>query len=411
VLDSIPGRAIIERRLSEVTGAVDRAGIVQRAGSEQLIFVKAKAGDSKLSIWTRPVVGGAERLVDAKGLGSDQAIADEWVVSPDGRHLLYGIDEGGRELADYFILDIESGRRLPDRIVRTFTIDSPTLHWLSDGSGFFYTEFAAGREMGRANSLEDSIVRFHRLGTDQAVDPVVCGRSGAAPVSLRPAEIPMVVTAPGSSWALLAIVDGTGPFVRLYAGRAREAATGHALWSEITSYADQIRHYALAGERIALLSASGTPRGRVLVGPVSPLHRGQLAELPLGDVIPERLAAARDALYVQTMDGGYGGVKRAAWNGAVTDVPLPFEGGLFSISATPVHDGAFIDLAGWVQPFAPRHYDPATGRTENLGLARFPFDLSGYEAVRTFATARDGTRVPISLAMKRGLRRDGSNTS
>lgn len=409
ILDSIPGRAALERRLVEVTGAVDRVGIVERAG-DQLVYVKAKAGDSKVSIWSRPLAGGDERrLVNAEALGATEAIAEEWAVSPDGRLLLYGIDEGGRELPDHFVLDIASGRRLPDRVGRAFTIDVPTLHWMPDGSGFFYTQFAPGREMDRADSLEDTIVRFHRLGDNQELDATVAGRSAAAAIAMRPVEIPMVVTAPGSPWALLAIVDGTGPFVRLYAAPAADAAAGRAAWSEIASYADEIRQYAIAGDRVALLSAHGSPRGRVLVGPIARFDRTALTELPLGEVIPERVAAAKDALYVQTMNGGYGRVKRVGWDGSVSDVPLPFEGGLFSVRASPSFDGAFVDLGGWVQPFTPRRYDPRSGRTEELGLARFPFDLSGYEAVRTFATARDGTRVPISLAMKRGIRRDGSH--
>jgi prolyl oligopeptidase len=61
-------------------------------------------------------------------------------------------------------------------------------------------------------------------------------------------------------------------------------------------------------------------------------------------------------------------------------------------------------------PFTTFRHEPASGRTERLGLAPpASVDLSGYEAVRTVATARDGTKVPLSIVAKKGLKRDGRN--
>jgi prolyl oligopeptidase len=69
-----------------------------------------------------------------------------------------------------------------------------------------------------------------------------------------------------------------------------------------------------------------------------------------------------------------------------------------------------VRMSGWTQPPRAMRFDPAEGRVADLELTPpSPLDLSGYEAVRLSATARDGTRVPLSLVMKRGLARDGSN--
>lgn len=54
-------------------------------------------------------------------------------------------------------------------------------------------------------------------------------------------------------------------------------------------------------------------------------------------------------------------------------------------------------------------YNMATGEQELLKQTEVPnFDASLYETARTWATANDGTKIPVSLLYKKGFKQDGS---
>ena len=62
----------------------------------------------------------------------------------------------------------------------------------------------------------------------------------------------------------------------------------------------------------------------------------------------------------------------------------------------------------WLVPFTVLHFDPATGRHSDTGISpQPPIDLKPYEALKTSATVRDGTKVPLSIIARKGLVRDG----
>jgi prolyl oligopeptidase len=119
---------------------------------------------------------------------------------------------------------------------------------------------------------------------------------------------------------------------------------------------------------------------------------------------------ARDGLYLLDLDGGYHSLRKLTRDGRVSAVALPFEGSIGGVSASTASDGCFIDGTAWLLPFTSFRYDPASGRTAPTGVAPpSALDLSGFEAIRGFATARDGTQVPLSIVARKGLKRDGRN--
>ena len=80
------------------------------AGS-QLYYLRRPAGAAKACLWTRPLAGGEERrLVDPDSWpGSANTVVREFSISPDGRLLLFGIDEGGREMPVFHLLAYRFG--------------------------------------------------------------------------------------------------------------------------------------------------------------------------------------------------------------------------------------------------------------------------------------------------------------
>jgi prolyl oligopeptidase len=123
----------------------------------------------------------------------------------------------------------------------------------------------------------------------------------------------------------------------------------------------------------------------------------------------ESLARAKDGLYLKIMDGGINRLERMRWDGRVEEIALPFDGTLSALETEPDVDGALFSFQGWLTPSDIWATD-AQGHVKATGLTPKPaIDVSAYESVRAFATAKDGTRIPYSLIYKKGIKLDGGN--
>jgi len=108
------------------------------------------------------------------------------------------------------------------------------------------------------------------------------------------------------------------------------------------------------------------------------------------------------------MDGGYHRLDRIGADGNRTAVVLPFEGSILETGFESTSSDLYLTMSSWLEPTGIWKRD-ASGQVTDTRLSPRPdIDTSGYELIRDFATARDGTRVPLSIIAPKGVARDGS---
>lgn len=410
VLDSLPGRAALLRRVSQLSGdAVITRGV--QLGGARLFFEQRPRGASNYKLFVRDTPTAAPRvLVDPTTMQEDgrHVSMDWWSVSPDGRHVAVGLSPAGSELADTRILEVGSGQWLPERLPRTPLVPA---QWLPDGTGFFGMRLRTEAKFGAVDFLQDAAVWLHRLRTDPAQDVKVLARGLHAEVPLQPEEFPFVGTDASSQWVLAATFGGVRRENPYFTARLADLLAGRPAWRRVCTLDDEVVTAAFRGDELYLLSTRGAENGKVLRTSMSaPSFAGATTVVPEGGVVIDSIAAARDGLYVQDMDGGYGALRRLGNDGRIAAAPLPFEGSIEALYARGSHDGAWFSATSWLEPRRILRYDPVARRALDAGLApRPPIDTSKYEAIRSFVTARDGTRVPLSIVAPKDLRRDGSH--
>lgn len=411
VLDAVPARAAITQRVQALSGNAEVIASVQTAGP--YVFIERRpAGASNFRLYVRKGARGAEKLLidpEARKQGDVSYSMNYWLASPDGRHVMYGMSASGSEQATIEILETASGRVLPDRIDRA-QYASPS--WLEDGSGFFFNRLAEGGQPGTADFYKGSVCWLHRLGSDARQDVKVLARGQFADVAVRDIEFPVVVVQPGSPWAVALLVAGVQREITLYVNRLDAARRGEGGWKPVCTPADKVTGFTLRGSDLWLLSENNAPRGRVLhVRADAPAVAGAREVVPQGKALIRGLSAARDAVYVQDLDGGVGRLRKFSGrggSGALSGVKLPFDGALSFVYADPRVDGVITDLQSWVRPPQVLKVLP-TGKVVDTGWAAPPaIDVAAYTSEELFATARDGTRIPVSVVYKKGTPRDGS---
>lgn len=411
VLGGIPGRDALKRRIGELSGGTAVAYGVQKGG-ERLFYQVRPEGADNFKLAVRQEAGGTERiLIDPttmKGEGGVHVSLDWWAASPDGRHVVYGLSPAGNENSVLHVMDVETTRILPERIPGT-QYAGPS--WLPDGSGFFYGRVADESKLGTVDYYKRAPALLHRLGTDPKDDVLLVQHGRDASLPLSDTEFPSISCARTGDWAVLGLYGGVRRENPLFVAPLAEVTAGRARWRQVCTVEDEVTGFAFDANDLFLLSTRGAENAKVLRTPLAGgSYAGAATVVPEGPRVLEGIALARDGLYLLELDGGYHAMRKLGRGGALSDVALPFEGSINGLSASTADDGCFIDGSAWLLPLTTFRHDPAGGRTERLGLAPpARVDLSGYEAIRAFATARDGTKVPLSIVAKKGLKRDGRN--
>ncbi len=203
---------------------------------------------------------------------------DWFSPAPDGAHVAFGLSQRGDEQSVLHVLEVESGRLLPDRIAHA---SFGVVAWLPDSSGFFYN---AG--LGPDTERPQKHIFLHRLGDEQPALP--------EPAPVREDEeyvFPQV--SPDGRW-VMAVSSEVEP--RPDSIRAVEGGEWRPFLLGLPGTFAGFFH----GDRYLAVTTDGAPRGRLVSIPLeSPRERSTWRELvPQGEGVLRSacLAAGRLAL-------------------------------------------------------------------------------------------------------------------
>ncbi len=408
VLAGIPGRDALVEKVAAVSGALAAVGNVQSAGP--YVFTQLRpVGANTFKLYVRDGLGGQDRLLvdpDAMATGTTHYSLDYWSASPDGKLVAYGVSAAGSENSVLHFLETATGKVLPDALDRA---QFGPASWAPDGSGVFINRLKEGTKHGDADHYLDSVCWFHKLGADPASDVKVLARGLAANVPIEDISFPIVAAQVGSDLALAVVARGVQNEVDLYVSPLAAAVAGKPVWRSVCTSADAVIGAALLGrDELYLLTHKDAPRYRIVkTGGPAPSFAAAAPVEPEGEGVIKNLAAARDGVYVQTLNGGVSGLFRIAPDGARTPVKLPFEGSIGFVATDPLADGCWFQIAGWVRPPVVCHAAP-DGSVTLTELAPKPaIDVAAYDSAEVRARARDGAMVPLSIVFRKGLARDG----
>ena len=157
-LNAIPGRERLRRRIGDLSGGTPIAHGVQSAGG-RVFYQLRPAGADNFMLAVRQGLGAPARiLIDPttmKGQGGVHVSLDWWLAAPDGSHVVYGLSPAGSENSVLHVMEVETGRVLPERIAGT---QYATPSWLPDSSGFFYARVADPAKLGTVDYYKRSPV-------------------------------------------------------------------------------------------------------------------------------------------------------------------------------------------------------------------------------------------------------------
>lgn len=405
-LDARPDRADIEAELTALYAkdTPSHSGIVSRPGrlfalkfqpprQQRLLVTLASADD----------LASEKVVLDPNEIEPKGQVAMDWYVpSPDGKLIAVCLSEHGSEEGTLHFYRTDTGEHLPDRIIRVqYPTGGGSAAWTPDSSAVFYTRYPHAGEKPDADLNFYQQIYFHRLGSPVSSDEYSAGRDFP-----RIAEIELNTSEDGR-WLLASVANGDGGE---FAHHIRETKDG-AAWRQITRHEDAIKEVTFShdGSSLYLRSVKGAPRGKVLRLSVT----GTLADaeviVPESDAVIEGVTPTAKHLFISDLIGGPSRIRQFDLDGKnEREVPLPAASGVGGL--IEVAGGILFRQTSYVAPAAWMFYDPVTAAIRKTALFNTsPVDFSDIEAVRDFATSKDGTKIPINILRRKGTPLDGSN--
>lgn len=330
--------------------------------------------------------------------------------SQDGRRVAVSLAAGGSEAGTIHVYDVASGAALPDALTRVTGNGGSSVAWNADGTGLYYTRYPRQGERPPADMNFYEQVYFHKLGTSQDQDTYVIGKDFP-----RIAEINLKASRDGE-YLLAEVENGDGD---QYEHFLRDSS---GVWTQLTQFSDLISSVAFGDDALYMLSREHSPHGKILRAPLSAPRLTNAKT-----IIPEGAAVLQDFQFaISGSEPGFVPTPRYLYVGEVLGGPSEIhifdhdghEQGI--VPSEPVSasthflaadgDKLLFGNQSYVDPMAWFYFDPATKKTTVSALRETsPISFADVEAVREFATSKDGTRVPFTILRRKGTKLDGKN--
>ena len=398
-LAAIPQRDAIKKRLTELWN-YEKFGSPFKAGGRYFYFKNDGLQNQSVlykleSLNADPVV-----FIDPNSWSKDGTVAlGSTAFSDDGRYVAYSVAEAGSDWNTWRIIEVETGRLLADELK---WVKFSGASWTADSKGFFYGRYAepaAGEAFQKTNLNQQ--VFYHRVGTSQSDDVLVYKRPDEPTWGFQNR-----VTEDGR-YLVMQIWKGTDHKYRIV---YKDLTEPYGMPIDlIQNFENEYSFLGNEGPEFFFQTDLNAPRKRVvaidirkpkIVREVIP----QAAETLTGvDIVANMFVAsylkdAKTQVKMYSLDGSF-----------VREVEFPGIGTASGFGGKRTDTETFYSFSSFATPPTIFRYDMLTGKSTKLKQAQVKFNPDDYTVEQVFYPSKDGTKVPMFIAHKKGIKRDGTN--
>jgi prolyl oligopeptidase len=397
-LSQIPYRDAVRERLTQLWD-YPKTGVPTRVGEWYFTF-RNDGLQNQSVLWRQKGIGGAsEVFLDPNTLSDDGTVALADVsFSRDHRWMAYAVAAAGSDWVKIHVRDVETGKDTGE-VIEWVKFSGAV--WAPDSRGFYYSCYDAPTD-GNIYSTQNQyqMVYYHALGTPQSAD-VRIYRDGANPLRYfnghesYDGRYLFVSGSQGTSGTeILYRPMGARDFRVLLPGFEYDYYVVHAEGDTAWIYTnDGAPNFRLAS--IDLANPAGGLQDVIAEDPANKLEWVSMAG---GYFMASWLVDASSRVTQHGLDGNL-----------VREIELAALGTAGGFDAEREDADTFYALSTYTAPPAIYRYDLTTGTSTLHDRPEVGFNPDEFTTEQIFFESKDGTRVPMFVMHKKGLRLDGSN--
>jgi prolyl oligopeptidase len=397
-LDQLPGRDAIRTRLDNLT-QITAIGVPHPAHGKYF-HSKREGKQNQPVLYVRDGVNGTDReLLNVNALAADGTTALDWhYPSQDGRLLAYGLSIGGNEQSTLRIRDVATGNDLHDVIP---SVRACSLAWLPDASGFYYTRYPKAGSVPKGDEAYHRHVYFHKLGDSPDKDPEVFGAGRLKE------DWPNISLSQDGRWLVVIEQKGWAKTEVYVADTTKQPLEFKTLVENVPA----IFEATATNDSIYVRTNDNAPRYKLFS--VSPHHLEHAAWreiIPEGPDVLEHVYVAHDTLAAVSMLKAASRLRLYSPNGKLKkEITLPMLGSVAGVGHEDNGKELFFGFQSFTRPQQIFRVDLSDNESKQWAAVKADIDFDAYEVKQVEYPSKDGTKVTMFLAGKKGLKWDGNN--
>lgn len=393
-LEKIPFRGDIKKRLEDLWN-YEKIGAPFVEG-DYTFYYKNDGLQNQYVLYRKHKDGKEEVFLDPNTFSADgsTSLAD-MAFSKDSKTVAYAISEGGSDWRKVIIMDVESKKILEDTLI---DIKFSGLSWKGN-EGFYYSSYDKPKGSELSAKTDQHKLYYHKLGTPQKEDKVVFGLDQKRRYiggSVTEDDKYLVITAATSTYGNeLYIKDLTNPNSKTVALVNNFDNSSYVIESQ--------------GDKLFIVTDKDAPNSKIVIADAKNPSAAWV------DFIPET-----ENVLTPSTGGGYffahymkdaiSQVKQYDYNGKlVREIELPGVGTVSGLGGKKEDEKLYYSFTNYITAGTIYSYEPKSGKSEVYEKSKAQFNSDDYESKQVFYTSKDGTKVPMIISYKKGLKLDGTN--
>jgi len=397
-LSQIPFREAIRSRLADLWN-YERYSAPFKEG-EYIYFYKNDGLQNQAVLYRKKGEEGIEEVfLDPNSFSEDGTTSLAGVsFSKDGSLVAYQISEGGSDWRKVVVRQTADKSIVGDTLV---DVKFSGLSWHGN-NGFYYSSYDKPEEGSALSAMTDQHkLYFHRLNTPQSADELVFGGT-AMPrryinAYLTEDERFLVVSAAnttsGNELYIKDLSDISSSFVAI-----------------VDNFEKNHDILGNEGSRLFIYTELGAPNGKVVTTTIADPRPTTWDNLipETQNVLSPSLGGGK--LFASYLQDAISVVKQFDLSGQLErEIELPGIGTASGFDAKKEERYLYYTFTSYIHPGTIYKYNIATGVSERYKKSGVKFDPSRYVSKQVFYTSKDGTKVPMIITHRKGIKTDGTN--
>ena len=399
-LASIPARNTIKERLTKLWN-YEKYGIPFKEGNRYFYTFNSGLQNQAVLYTVTGLDAQPQMVLDPNTLSADGTVAVSGMqVSPDGKLLAYSLSASGSDWQEWKVRDVETSKDLSDDLK---WVKFSGVSWTRDGKGFFYCRYDEPKADMLKGTNYFQKVYYHQLGTDQNHDLLVYERPDQ-----KDWLFGGYVTEDGN-YLIITVFQGTDVKSRIYYKDLKSKN------SEVVKLLDDFdaayTFIGNEGSRFWFQTDLQAPRGKVIeIDTARPARANWKVVVPEGKETLQGTSLVNHKFVLNYLKDAYTQVKIHDTTGKfLSEVTFPSIGSAEGFGGKPGDKETFYSFTSFTTPSTIYRYDMTTGKSTVFRQPKVGFNPADYETKQVFYTSKDGTKVPMFITYKKGLKLDGNN--
>ena len=397
--ETIQSRESIRKRLGELWNYAKFGLPEKRAGR---YFYEANDGlqNQALLYVSEGLNAKGRLLLDPNELAEDGTVdLANWEVSPNGKLVALAFASAGSDWREWRVLEVDSGEMLEDHVLWSKFSGAS---WAEDSTGFYYSRYAEpgeGETFTAANYFHK--VYYHQVGTTQAADRLIYERSDE------------------KEWGFDAQVTDDGRYLAMTVWKGTlsqnqffylDLEGSRGVVELLTGFEAEYLFVGNEGSQFYFLTDHQAPMRRLIAIDVErPKPENWQEVVPEAEVVAQSVNLVGSHFLISYLKDAQSVVKVYGLDGGwIRDVEFPGIGSASGFAGRPDDPETFYSFQNFTTPSTIFQYNAETGKSQVFKQAEVAFDPSQFETRQVFYESKDGTRVPMFITVKKGLKLDGN---